>query len=75
MSVLTPAVEPAAEARDTHIARRPWLEPAAVTLYFVVLTVAMTWPWTLYMADGINPFGDVVLQMAILRWDAHAHFS
>ena len=72
MSVLTPAVEPAVEARDTRIARRPWLEPAAVTLYFVVLTVAMTWPWTLYMADGINPFGDVVLQMAILRWDAHA---
>ncbi|HET9494983.1 MAG TPA: hypothetical protein VFR15_12200, partial [Chloroflexia bacterium] len=72
MSVLTPAVEPAAEARDAPTARRRWLEPAAVTLYFTALTVVMTWPWTLYIADGINPFGDVVLQMAILRWDAHA---
>jgi len=32
----------------------------------------MTWPWALHMGEAINPFGDVVLQMAVLRWDAHA---
>jgi hypothetical protein len=55
--------------RSTFLARA---ESPLVLLTFLVLTVAMTWPWTLHMAEAINPFGDVVLQMAVLRWDAHA---
>jgi hypothetical protein len=54
-----------------HVPRR-WAEPALVTLFFTLLTIAMTWPWTLHVAEAINPFGDVVVQMTSLRWDAHA---
>jgi hypothetical protein len=43
-----------------------------VLLLFLLLTAAMTWPWALHLGEAINPFGDVVLQMAVLRWDAHA---
>src|SRR4051794_21742130 len=32
----------------------------------------MTWPWVLHMNEAINPFGDVVVQMTSLRWNAHA---
>jgi hypothetical protein len=32
----------------------------------------MTWPWALYMGEAINPFGDVIVQMTSLRWNAHA---
>lgn len=32
----------------------------------------MTWPWALHMNEAINPFGDVVVQMTSLRWNAHA---
>lgn len=35
----------------------------------------MTWPWALHMNEAINPFGDVVLQMTSLRWNAHALFT
>ena len=49
-----------------------WIEPAAVTLFFTLLTLAMTWPWALHMTEAINPFGDVVVQMTSLQWNAHA---
>ncbi|HYO50030.1 MAG TPA: hypothetical protein VEW94_09280 [Chloroflexia bacterium] len=51
---------------------RTWQEPAFVTLFFTLLTLAMTWPWALHMGEAINPFGDVVVQMTSLRWNAHA---
>ena len=41
-------------------------------LGFTVLTVAMTWPVAALFGRGINAFGDVVLQMTALTWDAHA---
>ena len=43
-----------------------------ILAFFVVLTLVMTWPWALHMGEAINPFGDVVVQMTSLRWDAHA---
>jgi hypothetical protein len=62
--------------RITHyalrITRSSWLEPLVATLFFTALAVAMTWPWALYMGEAINPFGDVVVQMTSLRWNAHA---
>lgn len=51
---------------------RPGVEPMLVTVFFIVLTVVMTWPWTLHMGQAINPFGDVILQMTTLQWNAHA---
>lgn len=51
---------------------KPGVEPLLVTIFFVVLTVIMTWPWTLYMSQAINPFGDVIVQMTTLQWNAHA---
>lgn len=51
---------------------RPGVEPLLVTLLFVVLTVLMTWPWAIHIGEAINPFGDVVLQMTTMQWDAHA---
>ncbi len=51
---------------------RPGVEPVLVTLLFVVLTVLMTWPWTIHMGEAINPFGDVILQMTSMQWSAHA---
>src|SRR5436309_866284 len=56
----------------TRVAFRPWTEATTVSLLFVGLTVAMTWPWALHMSDAINPFGDVIVQMTSLRWNAHA---
>jgi hypothetical protein len=56
------------EIRNPQSAIRNWLALA----FFLALTVAMTWPWALHLGEAINPFGDVVLQMAVLRWDAHA---
>ncbi len=44
----------------------------AVLLGFTVLTVAMTWPVAALFGRGINAFGDVVLQMTALTWNAHA---
>src|SRR5438067_1819686 len=32
----------------------------------------MTWPWAAHMGEAINPFGDVIVQMTSLRWNAHA---
>ncbi|HMA36268.1 MAG TPA: hypothetical protein VKY74_17560 [Chloroflexia bacterium] len=49
-----------------------WLEHGAVLLLFTILTLALTWPLALYFGQGINVFGDVVLQMTALTWDAHA---
>lgn len=84
--VATPETEPV-EAKTSARPRRAiwprpalrvgWLnkrgvEPLLVLLLFVVLTVAMTWPWTLHMGEAINPIGDVVVQMTSLQWDAHA---
>ncbi|MDQ3706085.1 MAG: hypothetical protein M3437_12815 [Chloroflexota bacterium] len=51
---------------------KPGVEPLLVTILFVVLTVVMTWPWTLHMGQAINPFGDVIVQMTTLQWNAHA---
>lgn len=53
------------------VARRG-VEPVVVTLLFILLTLLMTWPWALHMGEAINPFGDVVVQMTSLRWNAHA---
>jgi hypothetical protein len=58
--------------RNPQFAIRNGKQTLLVLLLFLVLTVAMTWPWALHMGEAINPFGDVVLQMATLRWDAHA---
>jgi hypothetical protein len=44
----------------------------AVAAFFTVLTVVMTWPWAIHITEAINPFGDVVLQLAVLRWNTHA---
>ncbi len=51
---------------------KPGVEPLLVTVFFIFLTVVMTWPWTLYMGQAINPFGDVIVQMTTLQWNAHA---
>ncbi|MEO8287620.1 MAG: hypothetical protein ABI670_14425 [Chloroflexota bacterium] len=65
-----------AEQSETAVTSQTLLSGRAeiplVIAFFVVLTVAMTWPWAAHMGESINPFGDVVLQMALLRWDAHA---
>src|SRR5512133_3648797 len=61
-----------AEGRTTHYALRTTQELLLVLLFFLALTIAMTWPWALHLGEAINPFGDVVLQLATLRWDAHA---
>jgi hypothetical protein len=68
----TESVDNAATVADTRTASRTWQEPALVTLFFTLLTLAMTWPWALHMGEAINPFGDVVVQMTSLRWNAHA---
>lgn len=45
----------------------------AVALFFVILTLAMTWPWPMYMTQSLTaPVGDVALQMTVLQWNAHA---
>src|SRR4051794_30462250 len=49
-----------------------WREHLLVLLGFTVLTVAMTWPLVLAFDKAINAFGDVVLQMTAMTWDAHA---
>src|SRR5947208_6620400 len=61
-----------AQIRNPQFAIRNWHASLLVLLFFLALTVAMTWPWALHLGEAINPFGDVVLQMATLRWDAHA---
>ncbi|MBF6614093.1 MAG: hypothetical protein IVW55_13270 [Chloroflexi bacterium] len=51
-------------------------EPAAVTLFFTLLTVIMTWPWTANLALAQYPVvGDIALQMTVMRWNAHAFFT
>lgn len=77
----TPAA-PVLKARRFHVPHvpaervrwlaRPGVEPVLVTLLFTLLTVLMTWPWTLHIGEAINPFGDVVLQMTTMQWSAHA---
>src|SRR5438094_373161 len=48
------------------------LEFALVLLGFTALTLLMTWPAITLFGRGINAFGDVVVQMTTLTWDAHA---
>ena len=52
--------------------RAPWVEWVLVVGLFVGLTVIMTWPTVLLLDQGINTFGDVVLQLTTMTWDAHA---
>src|SRR5215210_7837999 len=48
------------------------LEPLVVTAFFSLFSVILTWPWALHMGEAINPFGDVVVQMTSMAWNAHA---
>ncbi len=54
------------------VRRAPWAEPLLVLAFFAVLTVGMTWPTILLLDQGIDAFGDVVLQLTTMSWDAHA---
>ena len=54
------------------VRRAPWAEPLLVLGCFGALTVIMTWPTVLLLDQGINAFGDVVLQLTTMTWDAHA---
>lgn len=66
-----PRVEEVAGAAS-RTAMHGWVEISLVTLFFSALTLAMTWPWVLHMNEAINSFGDVVVQMTSIRWNAHA---
>ncbi len=65
-----PAV--AMRARLTPRARARAVEAALVLGGFSLLTLILTWPAILYFGQAINAFGDVVVQMTTLAWDAHA---
>jgi hypothetical protein len=47
-------------------------EHVAALALFTILTIALTWPAAPLFWRGVNAFGDVVLQMTALTWDAHA---
>jgi len=55
--------------------KRPAVEGVLVFAAFVVLTIAMTWPWAIYLRDACSDPGDPYLVSFILWWDAHQTFA
>ena len=51
---------------------RPWREHILVLAGFALLTIVLTWPVAPLFGQAINAFGDVVVQMTTMTWDAHA---
>lgn len=51
---------------------RPWREHVLVLAGFTLLTIVLTWPVAPLFGQAINAFGDVVVQMTTMTWDAHA---
>jgi hypothetical protein len=47
---------------------------AGVLLVFVVLTIAMTWPWAAHIRDTSFDNGDSYLNAWTLAWDFHQTF-
>src|SRR5438128_242664 len=52
--------------------QNPKSEAVLVLLGFTALTIIMTWPVAPLFGRAINAFGDVVVQMTTMAWDAHA---
>jgi hypothetical protein len=60
------------ESLPPLVRRAPWAELLLVLGCFAGLTVLMTWPTAALLDQGIDAFGDVVLQLTTMTWDAHA---
>ena len=60
------------ESLPPLVRRAPWAELLLVLGFFAALTVIMTWPTAALLDQGIDAFGDVVLQLTTMTWDAHA---
>jgi hypothetical protein len=54
------------------VSARPWREHGLVLAGFALLTIVLTWPVAALFGQAINAFGDVVVQMTTMTWDAHA---
>ncbi len=52
-----------------------WQLDGMALLFFVALTIAMTWPLTPNMGYVLESWGDALLQTWTLDWDAHALLS
>ncbi len=60
---------------DRAAGPRPLARDAAIFLAFVLLTLAMTWPWAVHLRDACSDPGDPYLVSFILWWDAHQTFA
>lgn len=60
---------------DRAAGPRPLARDAAIFLAFVLLTLAMTWPWAVRLRDACSDPGDPYLVSFILSWDAHQTFA
>ena len=50
---------------------RPGRETALAALFFLGVTVLMTWPQAVHLSDAISDVGDAKLNTRILQWDYH----
>jgi hypothetical protein len=53
---------------------RPVVRESLIFLAFVVLTIAMTWPWARMIRDAVPDPGDAYLNSWILWWDYYQTF-
>jgi hypothetical protein len=59
---------------DRAAGPRPLARDAVIFLAFVLLAVAMTWPWAIRLRNACTDPGDPYLVSFILWWDAHQTF-
>ncbi|MGE5414904.1 MAG: hypothetical protein ACM3NW_12050 [Syntrophomonadaceae bacterium] len=52
-------------------ASRPGRETAQAALFFLALTVLMTWPQAAHLDDGLTDIWDAKLVARVLQWDFH----
>jgi len=53
---------------------RTLVRESLIFFAFVVLTVAMTWPWVLHLRDAVSDPGDPYLNAWIMWWDYYQTF-
>ncbi len=63
------------EAPPAFTARRRVLRETLFFLLFVVLAVAMTWPWVLHLRDHVPDEGDPYLCSWVIWWNQHQLFT